>query len=136
MRVRTFAVGAAVAAASVVGLAAPAFAAVHGSGSNSGTFSYTDETFGPVSCHEVHHLKNTTLPAGLPAGATTTGGWDKLHCTSTTGQPLTNVTPGQTGQTEWASDFGSRYDQNTGTLAWTISRNGKAYTGVAWYPNG
>jgi hypothetical protein len=138
MRVRTFVVGAAVAAASVVGLAAPAFAGVHTPTYNpnvTASFSYNDYTFGPVSCTETHHFHDT-LPAKVAAGNSTTGGWDRVHCTSTTGQPLTNVTGGQTGSIGWNSDWGTQYDQSTGTLQFTVAKHAKSVSGVAWYPNG
>jgi hypothetical protein len=80
--------------------------------------SYPDPVFGPVQCNETQH----------PA-------FDTVSCKSTSGLPLTNVTPGQTGQIGWNSDFaGSTHP--TGTLTYTVNADGTGYTGQATYPNG
>jgi hypothetical protein len=105
---------------------APAWAA----GSTPGHFSYTDPTFGAVTCNEVHH-PSSKLPANFPAGATTAGGYDTIECRlarpSLAGQAFTSG---------WASDFGTRFDQSTGFILIKVSGSGRTYHGIAWYPNG
>jgi hypothetical protein len=125
---------AAAAIAAVVG-SAPALAGTGGNGSPSssvpGHFSYTDFA-GPVKCNEVHHPSNK-LPGSVPAGSTTTGGYDTVNCV-VANPPAPLV--GQTFVSGWSSDFGRHFDQNTGLIQITVAADGTSYGGVAWYPNG
>jgi hypothetical protein len=84
--------------------------------------AYQDPFFGGVSCTEVDHSKNVATP------------FDSINCSSTTGLPLTNVTPGQIGSVGWNSDFASGPSAGlTGTLNFTVSADGMSYTGIATY---
>lgn len=136
---RRIVIPAGAAAALLLGGAGAALASQGGPHTTSGSFSYTDYTFGQVTCHEVHHPSNN-LPAGkVPAGSTTTGGYDSISCSF-----KAKLTPGQSGVIGWNSDFHgdstqfpqfSQIDQNGGSLSYTVNPHGKGYHGVAWYPN-
>jgi hypothetical protein len=83
-----------------------------------------------VSCTGVHQSgKNTT-----------TLGQDSFTCTSTTGLPLTNVTPGESlslATFGWNSDYWNLPPFNKAVLATsftgTVSSDGLSYTAVATY---
>jgi hypothetical protein len=116
----------ALAVAGVVGMSAPAFASAgpdtngqtaQQTGSNNAA-TYTDPVFGPVKCNETQHPK-----------------FDTVACKSTSGSPLTGVSPGQIGTVGWNSDFANS-GHNTCVLAYTVSLDGLSYTGQATYPNG
>jgi hypothetical protein len=83
--------------------------------------SYTDPFFGPVKCDEVHH-------ANAKAGQN----FDSVTCTSTTGLPLTSVTPGEVSTVGWNSDF-ANVAEPQGVLSFTVSADGLSYTGIANY---
>ncbi|HEY2306466.1 MAG TPA: hypothetical protein VGI05_11355 [Streptosporangiaceae bacterium] len=118
-------------------LAVPAFASTPSTGSTpgnstiskltgSGAVSYADPFFGPVICNEVHH---TNAKAGQ--------NFDSVNCTSTTGLPLTNVTPGEVSSVGWISDFSNaNYPIPQGTLNFTVSADGLSYTAIGTYPVG
>jgi hypothetical protein len=119
-------------AATIATLAVPAAAmASTGPNANSGqtltkivgqhAAVYTDPNVGPVSCTEVNHSKQGTT-------------FDSVTCTSTTGLPLTNVTPGAPYSTPWYSDFGTGASAgHYGTFNGTVSADGMSYTGIAAY---
>ena len=86
--------------------------------------SYADPVFGGVQCNETQHAA-----------------FDTVSCKSTTGLPLTNVSPGQVGSVGWNSDWTGNpallpSHAATGTLSYTVSADGLSYTGQATYPNG
>jgi hypothetical protein len=87
--------------------------------------SYTDSFFGPVSCTGVHQSQTK-------GNVTTTQ--ESFTCASTSGIPLTNVSPGQQvtwGPNTWQSDFNhSSLDQ---TFSATVSSDAMSYTAVATY---
>jgi hypothetical protein len=98
--------------------------------------SYTDYIFGPVNCIGVHQTGKNFL------GDSTSGGQDSVTCTSTTGSPVTGVTPGELdyiGVGGWCSDyFGQLLVDNScvlNTIAFTltVSSDGFSYSGVALY---
>jgi hypothetical protein len=84
--------------------------------------TYDDGMFGWVSVNEVHHGKNGQ-------------NFDSVTATSTTGLPLANVTPGQTGDIGWNTDFAG-ISEPQGVLHFTVSADGMSYTGTATYPAG
>jgi hypothetical protein len=94
--------------------------------------------YGPVKCHGKHQ---TNEKAGYP-GNETEGGRDVETCRSTTGKPLTNVTPGETGtefpgSSEWESDyfyFVKGLSVRTTNVSYTVSANGKQFKLAAVYP--
>jgi hypothetical protein len=100
--------------------------------STPGHFGYIDAVFGPVSCNEVHHPSNN-LPGGVPAGATSIGGYDTVQCRFP--NPL-SAAAGQEFVSGWFSDFGSQFDQNLGLIDVRVDGGGQGYHGVAWYPTG
>lgn len=84
--------------------------------------NYTDGFFGPVRCAGIDQAK--------PGKATQ----DNFTCTSTSGNPLTNVAPGQTinwGPGMWLSDYDPSNLDTTFTA--TVSADGMSYTAVATY---
>jgi hypothetical protein len=86
------------------------------------TANYTDSFFGPVSCTGVNQQKT-----GSPMQ-------DTFTCTSTSGGPLSNVSPGQTltwGAGSWLSDFDGQSLNKTFTA--TVSLDGMSYSAVATY---
>jgi len=98
--------------------------------------SYTDSIFGPVNCIGVHQT-GKNFP-----GDCTSGGQDSFTCTSTTGSPVTGVTPGELdyfGVGGWQSDYFYYYQGvtvlNTIAFTLTVSSDGFSYSGVApYYP--
>jgi hypothetical protein len=83
--------------------------------------AYTDSVFGPVSCVGVNQLKNGTMQ-------------ESFTCTSTSGSPLTNVSPGGTvtwGPNMWLSDY--NHTSLDKTFSATVSADGMSYTAVATY---
>jgi hypothetical protein len=96
------------------------------------TAVYTDRFYGPVSCTGVHQTgKNFGLY-----------GQDSFTCTSTTGGPLPNVSPGQSltlaTTNGWFSDY-YYFAVSPATvlfatsLTGTVSLDGESYTAVASY---
>jgi len=91
---------------------------------------YTDYFYGPVSCTGVHQ-------AGKNFGEY---GQDSFTCTSTTGGPLPNVSPGESltlaTSNGWFSDY-SFFVASPGTVLYassftgTVSLDGESYTAVA-----
>jgi hypothetical protein len=85
--------------------------------------AYTDPFFGDVSCTGVHQEKK---------GKTTQ---ESFTCTSTTGNPLSNVTGGDqltlSTITGWISDTAS--GQYATAFNGTVSADGMSYTAVATY---
>jgi hypothetical protein len=81
---------------------------------------YSDPLFGPVSCTGVHQVKQNKAPQ------------DSFTCTSTTGSPLTNSSPGQPVAAPWGwySDYNGLFTNN---LTGTVSADGMSYTAVATY---
>lgn len=114
--------------AALLGVIVLAFAGVAMAGSNGTTVtqyktSYNDVYgFGPVSCSGVHQVKKD--------GSTQ----ESFTCTSTSGQPLPNVSPGQVinwGPNQWISDFDhASLDK---TFTGTVSADGMSYSAVATY---
>jgi hypothetical protein len=99
--------------------------------------TYDDPLMGSVSCTGVHKW-------GTNYGATVTskfavGGRDEWTCTSTTGSPLANTTPGQVFDTAWISDYFNIGIGNAGVYAngagahITVSPDGMSETGTANY---
>jgi hypothetical protein len=95
------------------------------------TASYTDILFGLVACSG-NHQTSKKYPG--TAGA---GGRDKFKCASTTGLPLTNVTPGAPVVfEEWASDYFALegFGQVLATsISGTASGSGKSFKAIAYY---
>jgi hypothetical protein len=88
--------------------------------------TYTDPVNGPVSCSGVHKSGSNQ----------TTNGSDSWTCTSTTGSPLLNATPGTTVDESWISDYWNMKSPGTGgvvTAHLTFSADGMSETGVASY---
>jgi hypothetical protein len=113
------------------------------------TVSYTDPFFGAVTCTGVHQSgKNfpgsTAITGPGPSGpytpATGRGGQDNFTCTSTTGLPLTNVTPGESlslaslPSSIWLSDFLPLQGEAASSFTGTVSSDMFSYTAVATYP--
>jgi hypothetical protein len=96
--------------------------------------SYADPYFGPVSCTGVRQYgKNWP-------GTATTGGRDSFTCTSTSGLPLTNLTPNEsmslTGTSGWVVPYGWTGDfipVAATTFTGTVSSDGFSCTAVAGY---
>jgi hypothetical protein len=120
-------------------MAVPALAAGAPPTSNKGgnttiqySASYSD-LGGPVTCTGIHQYGKQW------PGTATTGGQDKFTCTSSTGSPLTNVTPGQVWPfpvAQWASDYFNSIGlsvTNTVAFSVTVSSDGFSYSGVAQY---
>jgi hypothetical protein len=94
--------------------------------------AYSDRFFGPVSCAGVHQTGKNFGPYGQD-------GWT---CTSTSGSPLPNVSPGQSltlaTTNGWYSDYyyfvvsPSTVVVATSFTA-TVSSDGESYTAVADY---
>jgi hypothetical protein len=84
------------------------------------TASYNDPLVGAVNCIGVHQVK-----AKQPTQ-------DSFTCTSTSGSPLQNETPGGAFVAPWGwySDFDGTYTQN---ITGTVSADGMSYTAVATY---
>jgi len=102
--------------------------------------SYDAENYyGPVRCLGVHQ---TNEKRGYP-GTETTGGRDVERCTSTTGKPLVNMTPGEEGHGSfpgpaniWESDyflFIKGLSRRTYDMTYKVSANGKSFKLVAYY---
>src|SRR5271165_4911863 len=95
--------------------------------------------YGPVRCLGVHQ---TNEKRGYP-GTETTGGRDVERCTSTTGKPLVNMTPGEEGHGSfpgpaniWESDyflFIKGLSRRTYDMTYKVSANGKSFKLVAYY---
>jgi hypothetical protein len=112
------------------------------------TATYTDNFFGPVTCTGVHQSGKNFGGTPITGSGTTshpysptsgTGGQDSFTCTSTTGLPLTNVTPGEslslaTFCCGWNSDFGPLGGEAASSFTGTVSGSGFSYTAVATYP--
>jgi hypothetical protein len=96
------------------------------------TASYTDYFYGPVSCAGVHQTgKNFGL-----------WGQDSWTCTSTSGNPLPSVSPGQSltlaTSNGWFSDYyyfavSPGFVLFANSLTGTVSLDGFSYTAVANY---
>jgi hypothetical protein len=82
--------------------------------------SYVDPLYGPVSCTGVNQVKK-----GKPTV-------ENFTCTSTSGSPLTNLTPGGTVVAPWGwySDYNGAFTTN---ISGTVSADGMSYTAVATY---
>jgi hypothetical protein len=103
------------------------------------TATYTDPAVGPVTCTGVHQ-DGKNFPDST---SHLSGGQDSFTCTSTTGLPLTNVTPGEVVTLAtfggWISDY---FDQQAhgghvifaNSLMLTVSSDGLSYGGEADYP--
>jgi hypothetical protein len=90
----------------------------------SNAVSYNDPFFGPVICNEVHH-----------SNVKSAQNFDSVSCSSTTGSPLTSVTPGEVSSVGWISDFSNaNYPIPQGTLNFTVSADGMSYTAIGTYP--
>ena len=132
-------------ALAALGLSTTVALADNGTGNGNGTdvtkytAAYTDPAVGPVACAGVHQNGKN-----FPDSSTgMSGGQDSFTCTSTTGLPLTNVTPGEvvtlTTFGGWISDY---FDQPAhggnvifaNSLMLTVSSDGLSYGGVADYP--
>jgi hypothetical protein len=94
--------------------------------------TYIDPFFGPVTCIGVHQTGKT--------GTATAGGQDSFTCTSTSGSPLTNVTPSETISlttiSGWISDYYFLLNGSSvyaTSFAGTVSADGMSYTAVATY---
>lgn len=87
------------------------------------TNAYTDPFLGPVNCIGVHQVKTNKKATQ-----------DSFTCTSTTGLPLTNATPGQPFTLQpgyiWASDYDGAQTYN---ITGTFSADGMSYTAVGIY---
>lgn len=95
--------------------------------------SYTDEFFGNVRCTGVHiETGPTTDRTGMQSN-------DTFMCTSTTGQPLTNVTPGEVLSLGtfggWLSDYFQQQGQNVYATSFNgvVWPKGMTYTATASY---
>jgi hypothetical protein len=94
--------------------------------------AYTDRFFGPVSCTGVHQTGKNFGPYGQ----------DSYTCTSTTGSPLPNVSPGESltlaTSNGWYSDY-YYFAVSPATIVFaaaftgTVSDDGESYTAVASY---
>jgi hypothetical protein len=92
---------------------------------------YTDQVVGPVDCIGIHKSGGKY---GGTAGIPGTGGQDSFTCTSTTGSPLTGVTPNEAyplAVNTWASDYNGALNTIATTL--TVSADGFSYSGVVSY---
>jgi hypothetical protein len=111
------------------------------------TVSYTDPVYGPVTCTGVHqtgkNIPGTAITGPGPSGpyipASGTGGQDSFTCTSTTGLPLMQVTPGESisfycSGCGWNSDFVPLNGEAATSFTGTVSSDGFSYTAVATYP--
>jgi hypothetical protein len=91
------------------------------------TVAYPDPFFGAVTCTGIHKS----------GGHYGTGGQDSFTCTSTTGLPLTNVTPGEKltlaslPSSTWLSDYNGA---SAISFSGTVSSDMFSYTAVATYP--
>jgi len=88
--------------------------------------SYTDPLFGPVQCAGVHQTGRMF----------SVNGQDSFTCTSTTGSPLTKVTPNESLSLATVGAWQS--DSTTATLlavsfTGVVSSDGFSYTAVAVY---
>jgi hypothetical protein len=94
------------------------------------TATYTDETYGPVTCTGEHQT------AQQFPGTETSGGRDVWRCTSTTGSPLTNALPGRTVRKNVGSDYFYfvKGIEVFGTAKEHIAKNGLSYKAVAYWP--
>ena len=98
--------------------------------------AYTDQVFGPIICAGVHKVgKNWP-------GTATSGGRDSFACTSTTGNPLPGVTPGEVliiAPGEWESDYFALLrpaqfpPRNTQPFNLTVSSDGMSFSASALY---
>ncbi len=102
--------------------------------------------YGPVACHGKH---KTNEKKGYP-GTETEGGLEIEKCSSTTGKPLPNMTPGATDQTcfanteggsvcGWESDYFREAKGIPGVdiysgFSYSVAANGKSFKIVALYP--
>lgn len=99
------------------------------------TASYTDPFFGPVSCTGVHQT-GKNFPGTDNGFGVAVGGQDSFTCTSTTGSPLTGVTPNETLSFAVIGGWISDYDrQFANSFAGMVSSDGFSYSAVAGYPN-
>jgi hypothetical protein len=97
--------------------------------------SYIDPVVGPVNCTGVHQY-GKNFP-----GTATTGGQDSFICTSTTGVPLTGVTPNQVLTQPflgvgWWSDYFIQLNGShilATSFSGTVSGSGTSFTAVAGY---
>ncbi len=128
-----------------LGLSTTVALADNGSGNGNGTdvtkytATYVDFQVGPVECTGVHQNGKN-----FPDSSTgMSGGQDSFTCTSTTGLPLTNVTPGEvvtlTTFGGWISDYfiQTAHGGNVifaNSLMLTVSSDGLSYGGEAGYP--
>jgi len=99
--------------------------------------SYTDPFFGPVKCQGVHL---TTLGTTTPVRASLlAGGNDTFVCTSTTGDQLTGVTPGENLSLatfgNWISDYFGQFHATVYATSFTgvVWSDGFSYTATAVY---
>ena len=95
-----------------------------GTAVNHYTVAYTDPILGPVSCTGVNQVK-TKQPTQ-----------DSFTCTSTSGLPLTNQSPGQALTLlgyPWASDYSGMQAAQTYNITGTVSVDGMSYSAVAVY---
>jgi hypothetical protein len=140
MRIRTILAAAAAPAALAAvllgsaGSAANAATLTAGSGNPNGVIAkmtgnnnpavYVDPVFGPVKANETSHAANGGHAAFDTVGVTFTGGQV--------------MTPGQSGDVAWYSDFqpGSSSPEagHYGTLHYTVNADGTGYSGTATYP--
>jgi hypothetical protein len=84
------------------------------------TAAYADPLYGPVSCAGVHQVKK-----GKPTQ-------ESFTCTSTSGSPLTNLSPGGTVTAPWGwySDDDGAFTTN---ITGTVSADGMSYSAIATY---
>jgi hypothetical protein len=84
------------------------------------TANYNDPLYGPVNCIGVHQDK-----AKQPTQ-------ESFTCTSTSGSPLLNLTPGGAVSAPWGwySDYNGTFTQN---ISGAVSADGMSYTAVATY---
>jgi len=95
--------------------------------------AYNDATFGPITCSGSHKIgKNWP-------GTATSGGRDSFACTSTTGNPLPGVTPGEVliiAPGEWESDYFRVLGPvvtNTQSFNLTVSPDGMSFSASVLY---
>ena len=94
----------------------------HGTQVNHYTTSYNDPILGPVSCTGVQQMKVKKATQ------------DSFTCTSTSGLPLTNQTPGQPPHASGLPlGLGRQRDADVQHHG-TVSADGMSYTAVAIYP--
>ncbi|HME01595.1 MAG TPA: hypothetical protein VKG38_01010 [Solirubrobacteraceae bacterium] len=154
----TVAALAALAGFSSAALASPVGGSAAGAASGAGksltprtktSFSWSGNVagyYGEVSCRGKHQ---TNEKKGWP-GTETEGGREVEKCTSTTGKPLPNMTPGATGQTcfkaegggevcGWESDYFREWEHIGGVdiysgFSYNVAPNGKSFKIIAVYP--